>query len=183
MNTKPLIVLDKALKLGDDAEETGKRTKRMTELLKSPEDERTGNWFMCVPSCFNNALDIRQTPRKKDGKEELVWTQGSAFSFKGGDKIYDTPKAYAEWGEALTHLSLCISVEESTDATPEKGTAGMSGFVPRNPGSVLFSFLTHNDQKSAVEKHGEARLTQDEFVRFLIRGPEGELKQRIPWKR
>lgn len=183
MSTQALALLDKALKLTDDTADKGKRTKRLTELLKAPDDEQTTGWFMCLPSCFNNALDIRQTPRKKDGKESLIWTQGSAFSFKPGDAIYDTPKAYSEWGEALKHLSVCIQVHQATDATPEKSNADGGGTVPRNPGVVRFSILTPNDQKTAVVKRGDADLTQDEFVRLLIRGPDGELKRRFPWKR
>ena len=183
MSTQALAVLDKALKLTEDTAKKGKRTKRLTELLKSPDDEQATGWFMCVPSCFNNALDIRQTPRKKDGKETLVWTQGSAFSFKAGDTIYDTPKAYSEWGEALKHLALSVQVQEATDATPEKGNADGGNTIPRNSGVVRFSFFTPNDQKTAVVKRGDAQLTQDEFVLFLIHGPDKELKQRIPWKR
>lgn len=137
---------------------------------------------MCVPSCFNNALDIRQTLRKKDGKESLIWTQGSAFSFKPGDTIYHTPKAYSEWSEAVRHLCLCIQVHQATDASPEKSIAD-GGTVPRNPGVVRFSILTSNDHKTAVVKRGDAELTQDEFVRLLIRGPDGELERRFPWKR
>jgi hypothetical protein len=182
MSNQTLTVLDTALKLTQDTSDKGKRMKRLPELLKAPDDEQTAGWFMCVPSCFSNALDIRQTPKKKNKKESLVWTQGSAFSFKAGDTIYDTPKAYSEWGEALRHLSLCIQVHQATDASPEKSSAD-GGAAPRNPGVVRFSILTPNDHKTAVVKRGDAELTQDEFVRLLIGGPDGELKRRFPWKR
>jgi hypothetical protein len=183
MSTQALALLGKALKLTDDTVDKGKRTNRVTELLKAPDDEQSTGWFMCVPSCFNNALDIRQTPRKKDGKDSLIWTQGSAFSFKPGDAIYDTSKAYSEWGEALKHLSVCIQVNQATNAAPEKSNADGDSTVPRNPGVVRFSILTPNDQRTAVVKSGDAELTQDEFVRFLIGGPDGELKRRFAWKR
>lgn len=183
MSTQALALLDKVLKLTDDTADEGKRTKRMTELLKVPDDEQPPGWFMCIPSCFNNALDIRQTPRKKDGKESLIWTQGSAFSFKPGDAIYDTPRAYSAWGEALKHLSICIRIHQASDATPEKSNADGGGTAPRNPGIVRFSVLTLNDQKTAVVRQGDAELTQDEFVRLLIGGPDGELKRRFTWKR
>jgi len=182
MTTQALAVLDKALKLTEDTAEKGKRTKRLTELLKAPDDEQSAGWFMCAPSCFNNALDIRQTPRKKDGKESLVWTQGSAFSFKAGDTIYDTPKAYSKWGEALKDLSLSVQVDQATDATPEKRSVDAGSIVPRNSGIVRFSFFTPNDQKTALIKRGNTQLTQDELVLFLIKGPDKELEQRIPWK-
>ncbi len=100
MNANALSVLNKALKLSGDSEEKSK-TQRLIDLLKAPGDEHAKGWFMCVPSCFNAALDIRQTERKRDGQRILIWTQGSAFSFKKGDKIYDTLDAYSEWSKAL----------------------------------------------------------------------------------
>ena len=182
MKSEAITVFEKALRLTEGSGEKSKRTKRLTYLLKSPEDDETSGWFMCVPSYFNNALDIRQTPRKKDGKEVLVWTQGSAFCFKAGDKIFDSPKAYSEWSEALKRLSVCISVQESTNATPEKKNVEQSEVIPRNPGSVHFSILIPNDQKTTLVKCGEFQLTQDEFVLLLIKGPQDELKKKIQWK-
>ena len=137
---------------------------------------------MCVPTCFNNALDIKQTPRMKDGKETLVWTQGSEFSFKTGDTIYDTPKAYIEWPDALKHISLCVSVEDATDAIPAKKNPEQNEMIPRYSGSVRFSILTPNEQQTALIKRGSFQVTQDEFILFLIEGLDGALKSRIQWK-
>ena len=160
MSTQALALLDKALKLTDDTTDKGKRTKRMTELLKAPDDEQTTRWFMCIPSCFNNALDIRQTPRKKDGKESLIWTQGAAFSFKPGDAIYDTPKAYSEWGEALRHLSVCIQVHQATDATPEKSNADGGGTY-RPPESWCCPILHSHPQRSEDSRRQKGRCRTD----------------------
>jgi hypothetical protein len=179
LKAKSLAVFEKAVVLTEDSGKKSARTKRLSDLIKPPDDNETSGWHMCVPACFNNALDIKQTPRIKDGKETLVWTQGSAFSFKPGDTIYDTPKAYIEWREALKHISLCISVEEATDATPAKRNTEQNEMIPRNPGSIRFSILRPNEQKTAIVKRGSFQVTQDEFILFLIKGPDNELKSRM----
>ncbi len=185
MKAKSLTIFEKAIKLTDDSGKKGTRKKRLPDLIKPPEDNETSGWHMCVPACFNNALDIKQTPRIKDGTETLVWTQGSEFSFKAGDTIYDTPKAYIEWCEALKHISLCVSVEDAADAIPAKKSADaeQNEEIPRYPGSVGFSILTPNEQQNALIKRGNFQLTQDEFILLLINGPDGDLKSRIQWKR
>jgi hypothetical protein len=182
MKNSSSAILERVLKLTEESLEKGKTT-RLTELLKSPQDDETSGWFMCVPSCFNNALDIRLTTRKINGKETRVWTQGSLFSFKAGDTLYDTSKAYSEWGEALKHLSLCINVEQATDAIPAKKKSQQSENTQRDHGSIRFSVLISNNPKTALMKIDDFQMTQDDFVFFLIRGPEGELKERVPWKR
>jgi hypothetical protein len=182
MKNDSVVILKKVLRLTEETAEKGKAT-RLLELLKSPQDNETNDWYMCVPACFNNALDIRLTARKMKGRDTLVWTQGSAFSFKAGDTLYDTPAAYLEWGEALKKLSLCISIEQATDAVPERRKNQQDENTPRNPGSVRFSALSPNNFKTALTKIGEFQMTQDDFVFLLIRGPEGEVKQRFPWKR
>jgi len=182
MKNYSIAVLERVLRLTEESVEKGKTT-RLTDLLKSPQDDEKNGWFMCVPSCFNNALDIRLTTRKIDGKETRVWTQGSAFSFKPGDTLYDTSKAYSEWGEALKHLSLCINVDQATDAIPAKRKGQQVEYTQRNSGSIRFSILITNNPKTALMKIDDFQMTQDDFVFFLIRGPEGELKERVPWKR
>ena len=182
MKSKSLAILKKALNLTDESSKKSTRTKRQPDLIKPPDNNESCGWHMYVPASFNNALDIRQTPRIKDGKETSVWTQGSTFSFKTGDTIYDTPKAYIEWREALKHISLCVSVEEATDAIPAKNNTEQNEIIPRQSGSVRFSILTPNDQQTEIVKRGSFQLTQDEFIQFLIEGPEGELKSRIQWR-
>ena len=71
-----------------------KREDRLTDLLRDPESDTMADWFMHLPRCFNDALDIRQTSRQVDGKTVTVWTQGAGFAFKAGDIIYDTARAY-----------------------------------------------------------------------------------------
>jgi hypothetical protein len=179
LKSKSLAILEKALNLTDEAGKKSTRTKRQPDLIKPPDGNENCGWHMYVPASFNSALDIKQTPRIKDGKETSVWTQGSAFSFKTGDTIYDTPKAYIEWREALKHISLCVSVEEASDAIPAKKNTDQNEFIPRQSGFVRFTILTPNDQQTEIVKRGSFQLTQDEFVLFLIEGTEGKLKSKI----
>ncbi len=72
-----------------------------------------------------------------------------------------------------------MNVEEASDATPSKGSVEKNNLVPRNPGYVRFSLYKPHKVKPILVKHGEDTMTQDEFVRFLIKGPEGEHKKRI----
>jgi hypothetical protein len=174
-------VLNKLLVLTEESLEKGKG-KRLTELLIEPEVNETNDWYMCVPQCFNNALDIRLTVRKGNGNETLVWTQGSAFSFKQGDTLYDTPRAYDAWGESLNHISLCVSVQKASDSIPGKRKTKNSEAAPRYPGSVVFQILAPNPSKTGLIKADEITMTQDEFVYYLINGPDGDLKKSELWK-
>ena len=72
---------------------------------------------MRIPDAFRGALDIQQTIRVSAGKQ-LVWTQGSTFTFKVGDTLYDTPDAYQEWATALKKIRLCVAVKSASDARP-----------------------------------------------------------------
>jgi hypothetical protein len=149
------------------------RGNRLPDLLKEPPGETAKGWYMCVPPCFNDALDIKQTERIKNKKKTLMWTQGSSFSFKTGDTIYDTPDAYKVWSEALKTIGLCVQVKTGASAVPAEGDTG------RFAGSVTFSILTPNNDRSKIVERGDHTMSQDEFVRFLISGPSEELKQKI----
>ena len=161
---------EKTLKLLDRIIELKKRDTRPTDLLRDPEAEYAEGWHMCVPKCFNDALDIRRTERVTKGKKKLEWTQGSTFLFKPGNILYDTPKAYEPWSEALKHIKRCIQVKDASEAIPgEKGTKEKPG-APRNPGLVKFDILVPDESRSKLIKTEEEELTQDDFVRFLITG-------------
>ena len=83
------------------------KNNRSTKLLKNPNSKTQKGWFIYVPPCFNDALDIKKTERV--GREnKLVWTQGSSFFFKRGDTLYDTPEAYRIWSEALKSINYCF---------------------------------------------------------------------------
>ena len=169
-NNNAIDVLNMALTLKVEK----KKKKRLTELMKDPQKEYTDEWYMSLPICFNEALDIKRTPRKTNGIEELVWTQSSRFSFDTGDTIYDTSYAYMdEWLEALKHIKLCVQVNEAINATPADKTH------ERISGMVNFDIFIPNKQKLKLTKIGKYTLSQDEFVRFLISGHCEDLKKYI----
>ena len=149
------------------------RENRLTDLLKDPFAETTEGWYMCVPSCFNDALDVKQTERIENKKKTLVWTQGPSFCFKTGDTIYDTSNTYQVWAEALKTIGLCVQVKTGAGAGPTEGGTG------RFVGSVTFAILTPNKDRSKIVERGEHSMSQDDFVRFLISGPSEELRNKI----
>lgn len=167
MIQQSLTILDHLIR------EKSTREKRLMDLLKDPSAENVEGWYMCVPPCFNDALDIKQTERKKDKKKTLLWTQGSSFSFKTGDTLYDTPDAYEVWGEALKTMGLCVQVETGTSADPVTDEGG------RSAGSVTFSILRPNEDRSKIVERCQHTMSQDDFVRFLILGPSAGLKKKI----
>jgi hypothetical protein len=140
------------------------RQRRLTDLLRSP-TESDSAWFMCVPPCFNAALDILQTLRIVGHRQTLTWTQGSNFSFAAGDSIYDTPIAYKDqWSDALQHIRYCIQVTRATAVTPAEHS------TPRHPGSVTFDLLTPNSARTGLMTTATHTVTQDDLVQLLITG-------------
>lgn len=150
--------------LGSVTGGSGRREERGTRLLRDPEAAGDHGWHAFVPACFNDALDVRQSTRKQDGRAWVVWTQGGNFAFKTGDTLYDKPEAYRPWGEALACLGFCVQVSEATDA------AAAQGSVPRSPGRVAFDLLVPNEGRTGLVHRSSHVLTQDAFVRFLIDG-------------
>ena len=158
------------------------KEKRHTECLKNPEriHKNKDEWFIYVPSCFNDCLDIAKTARvvktgrlvqdektqkkKQEKKTEKVWTQGSRFAFHRGCTLYDTPKAYHRWGDAITEIKYCVSIHSGKSAEPAMNEK------ERFPGLVEFSILSPCSQAMNLKEIGEFTLTQDEFISFLIKG-------------
>lgn len=141
------------------------REKRILELLADPEKEFTEGWYICVPSCFYSALDIVKTERIQKGQKKSIWTQGSFFSFKEGDLLYDTPEAYRIWSEALQHINLCIQVKDATPVT----FSDQSG--EKSSGSITLTVFKPNHDRRKIIEVGDITLTQDDFVKLLISGP------------
>ena len=156
--------------------------KRHTELLRNPERSLADNdgWFMCVPSFFNDCLDIAKTDRrvktghvtknKETGKMRdetkirKVWTQGSRFAFHRGCTLYDTPRGYHRWRDAINEIRYCVSIHSGVNAEPAMNEK------ERKSGTVEFSILTPSTQAMNLEEIGTYTLSQDEFVNFLING-------------
>jgi len=145
---------------------------RYDKLLKKGKQSHLDNdgWFIYVPSCFNDCLDISKTDRiikdnnTQEKKNVKVWTQGSRFSFHSGCILYNTSKAYQKWDYAIKQIKYCISIHNGISATPA------IRHDERLPGIVEFSVLTPSSNKDRLEEIGKFNLTQDEFVRFLIKG-------------
>ncbi len=148
------------------------KEKRYTELLKYPEKSLLGSdeWFVYVPQCFNDCLDIAKTDRviidkqTKEKQTKKIWTQGSRFSFHRGCILYDTPEAYLNWAKAINEIKYCISIHCGEDAKPAMGKE------ERKSGRVEFSILVKGFMTNKLESKGEFTLSQDEFVKFLIIG-------------
>ncbi|WP_428558596.1 MAG: hypothetical protein ACP59X_12155 [Solidesulfovibrio sp. DCME] len=49
---------------------------------------------------------------------EYFWTQGSRFEFREGYMVYDTPKAYLPWDQALRHINTAFQITKSSPAIP-----------------------------------------------------------------
>ena len=151
-------------RLNEYSQQDAKRRTRLKECLMDPDSEYAEGWFMCVPNCFLDELDIRQTERVEDGRKEWIWTQGTAFSFGEGDILYDTPGAYQSWAEALKSIKLCVQVISGTAA----GTVSEGSL--RSPGSVTIDILRPDKERTKLVSCGQLNLTQDEFVHFLVSG-------------
>lgn len=62
---------------------------------------------------------------KKDGKPRMRkktkpfmrWTQGHCYCFAEGHVLYDSPKAYMVWGEALKHFKLGLQIIRAIPST------------------------------------------------------------------
>ena len=146
---------------------------RLLDLLRNPTEEQSEGWFMFVPGCFNEALDITLDQRRSGGHETLVWTQGPHFSFKTGDVLYDSRNGYRPWSDALKKMRLCVQVVEAMSA----GNAGEEG--ERDPGSVALCAFSTNSSRTGLVELGQSTMSQDDFVEFLISGPKGDLAKRI----
>jgi len=64
MRQKALDILDRLTRERADKED------RLVDLLRDPEHETASDWLTQVPTCFNDALDIRQTPQSSLSKDE-----------------------------------------------------------------------------------------------------------------
>lgn len=136
-------------------------------LLRQPDAETGKPWHMYVPPWFNASLDTLQTPRVKDGRTGVVWTQGSSFSFQKGDVLYDKASGYEQWSPGA--FSLCVQIRDARPVSIMNGR--------RDPGVVIADFLRPLGGCAQLEKFATRTFTQDSFVRFLIAGEEKQTKR------
>ncbi len=148
-----------------------KREKRSLNLIADFVDGYAKGWFFAVSESFKDCLDIKYMERKEpqdEGPSRSVmrWTQGQDFCFAEGHRIYDTPKAYLQWSEALKHIKFSIEVLRAIPA----------GWVDQNhrtEGAVTFKLEKPNSDCTGLETLGQYHMTQARFVEYLR---TGELK-------
>ena len=93
----------------------------------------------------------------------MKWTQGRYYCFAEGHVLYDTPKAYMVWGEALKHIKLGLQIIRAVPCTVDSENQFKEG-------SVTFTLSKPNDEKTGLNNAGQFHLTQTEFVDFLKTG-------------
>lgn len=159
----------RALQVFDGLTAQTRSGNRSRELLKDPTVSHDPEWHMAVPSCFNDALDIKLNC----GTENKGWTQSGCFSFKAADILYDCKEAYSEpWSDAMHHIGFSLQIVSASPAGQGDGSGRFSG-------SVTFTFFTPDADRSRLLPRGRHAMTQDAFVRFLIAGPDEEFNSKI----
>ena len=145
---------------GDEKKDRGKRS---TDLIVNFVDGFAEGWCFAVGDFFKNELDIKYTQRLVNGKKVMQWTQGPYYAFAEGHIIYDTPKAYLAWNQALEHINLICEVVRAEPNIFDENN------VFRN-GTVMFNLSKPNASKTDIEDIGAYHLSQDDFVEFLKSG-------------
>ena len=134
--------------------------RRSKELIFDPEIGSGGHWFVDVPACFYDALDIKFNC----GIANPGWTQAGCFAFKAQDTFYDSPEGRSlVWIEALKTINFAIIVQSAS-------SAGVGENNTRYSGHVRFKVLRPNSTKDKMIETNEHTMTQDQFVEFLIDG-------------
>ena len=137
--------------------------KRSLELIANFVNGFAEGWGFAVGEFFRDELDIKYTERKEEKKSVWRWTQGRCFSFKEGHTIYDSPKGYSEWSEALREMKIMCKVVKGVPA-------GYDETQEFHPGSVTFTLSKPNSEKTTIDRIGQYSLSQEEFVNFLKSG-------------
>lgn len=139
------------------------RQKRSLKLIAEFVNGYATEWHFAVRECFKNELDIKYTQRIEDSKKVMRWTQGSFYCFAEGHVLYDTPKGYLQWSEALKHIEVVCSVVSATPNTLNEQGAFVNG-------QVHFKLSKPNQSRTVLETVDNYHATQNEFVKFLKDG-------------
>ena len=138
------------------------KIKRNLNLIADFENGYAKNWYFAVGAFFQNSLDIKYTKRIIQKKTTYQWTQGPFYSFGEGHIIYDTPKAYQIWDEALKYINYACRVISGQPASLNNDDILIKG-------AVHFSLLKNNKSKK-LEPQATYHTTQKEFILFLKTG-------------
>ena len=77
--------------------------------------------------------------------------------------IYDTVASQEQWSEALKKIRMCIQITKAIAASGGQG-------IQRDPGEVELDVMVPSPDRTKLIPTGSQRMTQDEFLRFLIGG-------------
>lgn len=146
----------------------GKSTRSLNLIAKFVDGYADG-WKMAVSENFKDELDIKLTKRIIDKKNVEILTQGPYFNFKEGHIIYDTPKAYTIWHEAIKHIVLACKI---TKAKPRSLSTETNTLSKRtiDDGLVVFLIYKPDEKRTILQEISEHEMTQVEFVNFLKTG-------------
>jgi hypothetical protein len=163
----------------NEIEKLAVRSKRSsTWLIATFKDGYAENWHMAVRDSFRSQLDIKYTPRidkKSEGhgkRIDKLLTQGPRIAFDKGHIFYDTPLGYQVWAKAIKHIKhACVVI----DAKPNNVKIGAATNASGNTKELIEGFvevelLVPNNDKTKLIKYDVKKMSQIEFVEFLITG-------------
>jgi hypothetical protein len=164
-----------------EIEQLAKSGKRSDRLIATFKEGYADNWYMAVKDCFRSHLDIKYTSRIENQSkgalktEVKLWTQGPRIAFDKGHIFYDTPYGYQLWNEAIKHVRLaCVVINgKPNDVKKEKSLNRKKNINQLIDGFVEVEILAPNIDKTKLIKHDEKKMSQNEFVEFLIYGDLG----------
>lgn len=139
------------------------RQQRSLDLIAEFVDGYAKNWHFAVGEFFKNELDIKYTQRIENSKEVMRWTQGPFYCFAEGHVLYDTPKGYLQWSEALKHIGVVCSIIRSTPNSLNDQDVFVNG-------QVFFKLSVPNQSRNGLDEVDSYHATQTEFVEFLKKG-------------
>ena len=158
-----------------------KSGKRSDKLIATFKEGYADNWYMAVRDCFRSQLDIKYTSRIESQSkgalktEVKLWTQGPRIAFDKGHIFYDTPYGYQLWNEAIKHVKLaCVVINgKPNDVKKEKSLNSKKNINKLIEGFVEVEILVPNIDKTKLIKREEKKMSQNEFVEFLMYGNLG----------
>jgi hypothetical protein len=161
-------------------EQLAKNSKRSTKLIANFLDGYADGWHMAVRESFRPQLDIKFTSRvqeklndikKAEKRHVKVWTQGPRIAFDKGHIFFDTRLGYEKWDRALKHINrACIVIEAKPNDVKKKKTNNNKGQNELIHGFVEIELLTPNRERTKLISEDLYKMSQNEFVEFLISG-------------
>jgi len=169
----------------DKIKELAKSGKRSKELIATFTEGYADGWHMAVKESFRPQLDIKFTNRidtksTKGGepyKSQIrLWTQGPRIAFDKGHIFYDTPFGHEEWEKALKHIQfVCVIIEAKPNDVKKKKIDNIKGQINELiDGFIVFELLSPNHEKTKLITQDIYKISQNNFVEFLISGNLGK---------